>query len=172
MTGLIHIYCGDGKGKTTAATGLALRAASAGLNVVFTQFFKPGNSSEIKGLRQFPNIRLMHCSKAYGLWKRMDEETRRQAKVDYSALFEAVAAAAENADVLVLDEVISACNHDAVPQQRLRAFLQNKPKTLEVVLTGRQPSDELLELADYVTQMQKIKHPYDRGVPVRKGIEF
>lgn len=172
MAALVHIYCGDGKGKTTAATGLALRAASAGMNVVFTQFFKPGNSSEIKGLRLFPNIRLIHCTTAYGLWKRMDPEKRAKATQDYTALLEQALESAQRADLLVLDEAISACNHGAIPEQRLVSFLQSKPQNLEVVLTGRQPSAQLLELADYVTEMKKIKHPFDRGIPARRGIEF
>lgn len=172
MTALVHIYCGDGKGKTTAATGLALRAASAGMNVVFTQFFKPGNSAEIKGLRSFSNIQLLHCTRAYGLWKRMSPEKRLQATQDYTALLEQVLEKAQGANLLVLDEAISACNHGAIPEQRLVSFLQSKPENLEVVLTGRQPSAQLLELADYVTEMKKIKHPFDRGVPARRGIEF
>lgn len=172
MAGLIHIYCGDGKGKTTAAVGLAIRAASAGMNVVFAQFFKPGNSSEIKGLRCFANIRLLHCSKHYGLWKRMGEEKRLQAKEDYTALLEQVLSASETADMLVLDEAISACNHGVISEERLRDFLRNKPEKLEVVLTGRAPSGGLLDLADYVTEMKKVKHPFDRGIPARRGIEF
>lgn len=172
MAGLIHIYCGDGKGKTTAAVGLAVRAASAGMPVVFAQFFKNGSSSEIGGLRLLPNIRLMHCPTHYGLWKRMDEETRIRAQKDYFALFEHALAASERADMLILDEAISACAHGVIPEARLCDFLRDKPRNLEVVLTGRAPSATLLELSDYVTEMKKIKHPFDRGVPARKGIEF
>ncbi len=172
MAGLIHIYCGDGKGKTTAAVGLAVRAASAGMNVVFTQFFKHGNSSEIKGLRSFSNINLLHCPHHYGLWKRMDEEKRLQAKEDYTALLERVLSASETADMLVLDEAVSACEHGVISEERLCDFLRNKPRDLEVVLTGRCPSPRLLASADYVTEMKKVRHPFDRGIPARKGIEF
>lgn len=172
MKGYIHIYCGDGKGKTTAATGLAVRAASAGMQVVFTQFFKNGNSSEIRGLAQLRNIRLMHCPTHYGLWKRMDGEKRLQAKKDYTALLESVLSAAETADVLVLDEAISACDHGVISEERLLEFLHRKPQKLEVVMTGRMPSPQLLAVADYVTEMKKIRHPFDCGVPARRGIEF
>ncbi len=172
MPGFIHIYCGDGKGKTTAATGLALRAACSGMNVVFTQFFKNGRSSEIRGLSKFKNIRLMHCPQNYGLWKRMTEQQRLQAKQDYSKLLEIALDASKTADLLILDEVISACNHETISEDVVYAFLKQKPENLEVVLTGRNPSARLLDLGDYVTKMEKIKHPFDRGIPARKGIEF
>lgn len=74
--------------------------------------------------------------------------------------------------MLILDEILSACNHKVVPQALVLDSLRHKPDNLEVVLTGRNPPRELLELADYVTQMQKVKHPFDRGIPARKGIEY
>ena len=172
MPGLIHIYCGDGKGKTTAATGLAVRAAGAGKKVVFTQFFKDGSSSEIKVLQGVENIRIMHCKTVRGFWRRMDDTQKARASEDYSKLLADVIAAAADADLLVLDEIVSACNHGTVAETAVTDFLRNKPEKLEVVLTGRNPSDALLELADYVTEMRKIKHPYDCGIAARKGIDF
>lgn len=172
MPGLIHIYCGDGKGKTTAATGLAVRAAGAGKKVVFTQFFKDGSSSEIKALQGVENIRIMHCKTVRGFWRRMDDIQKAKASEDYSKLLTDVIAAAADSDLLVLDEILSACNHGTVAEAAVTDFLRRKPEKLEVVLTGRNPSDALLELADYVTEMRKIKHPYDCGIAARKGIEF
>lgn len=172
MPGLIHIYCGDGKGKTTAAAGLTLRAAGAGKQVLFTQFFKDGSSSEIAMLRTLPGIRLMYADTVAGLWKRMTPAQRQKAAEDYTRHFQKVCEAAAKADVLVLDEVLSACRHGAVPEEQVAAFLREKPETLEVVLTGRDPGETLLALADYVTEMRKIKHPYDRGIGARKGIEY
>lgn len=172
MAGLIHIYCGDGKGKTTAAVGLTLRSAGAGNRVVFTQFFKDGSSSEISLLRQIPGITVLHTKTVGGFWKRMTTEQQAQASRDYTELFHIACERAKNMDLLVLDEVISACNHGAVPEEALLEFLQNKPEHLEVVLTGRNPSEALLAQADYVTEMKKIKHPFDRGVLARKGIEY
>lgn len=172
MAGLIHIYCGDGKGKTTAAVGLTLRSAGAGNRVVFTQFFKDGSSSEISLLRQIPGISVLHTKTVGGFWKRMTTEQQAQASRDYTELFHIACERAKNMDLLVLDEVISACNHGAVPEEALLEFLQNKPENLEVVLTGRNPSEALLAQADYVTEMKKVKHPFDRGVPARKGIEY
>lgn len=172
MPGLIHIYCGDGKGKTTAAVGLAVRAAGAGKKVVFTQFFKDGSSSEIKVLQGVENIQIRHCNTVRGFWKRMTDAQKARASADYTQLFSDVARLAMDADLLVLDEIVSACNHGTIAEVAVTDFLRSKPEKLEVVLTGRNPSEHLLHLADYVTQMQKIKHPYDRGIAARKGIEF
>lgn len=172
MPGLIHIYCGNGKGKTTAAVGLSVRAAGAGKRVVFTQFFKDGSSSEVSMLRRLGNIRTMHCRTVPGRFRYMSEEKRAQAQTDYSRHLEEVLQAASDADLLVLDEAISACNNGVIQEERLLQFLADKPAGLEVVLTGRQPSAALLEAADYVTEMKKCKHPFDVGIPARFGIEF
>lgn len=172
MKGLIHIYCGDGKGKTTAAVGLAVRAAGAGKKVLFTQFFKNGSSSEIGMLKTIGNITTMHCPTSHGLFFRMNDREKAQAKLDYTQLLSDVLKEAASSDLLILDEAISACNHGMIPETRLADFLENKPDGLEVVLTGRNPSNHLLSIADYVTEMHKVKHPYDRGIGARRGIEF
>ncbi len=172
MAGLIHIYCGDGKGKTTASVGLAVRAAGAGMRVLFTQFFKDGSSSEVRMLQKMENIQTMHCRTVPGRYRNMTEEQKAQAKKDYSCHLEAVLKAAEEADLLVLDESISACNNGVISEERLLAFLTCKPEKLEVVLTGRAPTAKLLSVADYVTEMNKIKHPFEQGIPARYGIEY
>lgn len=172
MASLIHLYCGDGKGKTTAAVGLAVRASGAGKQVVFTQFFKDGSSSEIGVLSALPGVRTMHAQTVKGFYHAMTPEQRAKAREDYTALFRQVTAAAAEADLLILDEIVSACNRGVVPETLVTDFLRNKPSGLEVVLTGRKPSPALMELADYITEMRKLRHPFDRGVAARKGIEF
>ena len=172
MPGLIHLYCGDGKGKTTAALGLALRAAGAGKQVVFTQFFKDGSSSEIGPLAALPGVRVFHADTVKGFYRNMTPTQREQAGKDYTALFRLVTQAAQEADFLILDEIVSACNRGVVPEKLVTDFLREKPARLEVVLTGRNPSAALLELADYITEMRKLRHPFDRGIGARKGIEF
>ena len=172
MSGLIHIYCGDGKGKTTAAIGLAIRAAGAGKKVVFAQFFKDGSSSEISVLQTVANIRTAHCDTVRGLWKRMSDAQKAQAGKDYTSFFAEIVVLAKDADLLVLDEIVSACTHGTVAETVVLDFLRDKPNGLEVVLTGRNPSEELLELADYVSEIRKVKHPYDCGIAAREGIEF
>ncbi len=171
--GLIHLYCGDGKGKTTAAAGLSLRAAGAGKQVLFVQFFKTGSSSEIQPLKRLDTVWTMHSAIPHHRFSKMGEAERVQARDDYRRLLEeALAQARGDVDLLVLDETVSACNRGILCEETLLAFLRTKPERLEVVLTGRNPSDALLSLADYVTEMRKIKHPYDRGVRARRGIEF
>ena len=174
MKGLIHIYCGENKGKTTASVGLSVRAAGAGNQVLFTQFLKRGDSSELGALRLIPGIRTLVCEKPYGFIWTMDDEEKARARADFSALFEEAArtAAEERYGLLVLDEILGAIACGMVPEDSVVRFLKQKPESLEVVLTGRDPSPALLELADYVTEMKKIKHPFDRGIPARKGIEF
>ena len=172
MTGLIHLYCGEGKGKTTAAVGLAVRASGAGKQVFFTQFFKDGSSSEVKRLRELPGVKTMHAQTVKGFYRSMTPEQRAKAREDYTALFRQVTAASEKADLLILDEIVSACNRGVVPEALVTDFLRSKPSGLEVVLTGRNPAPALLELADYITEMRKQRHPFDRGIPARKGIEF
>ena len=87
-------------------------------------------------------------------------------------MFQAACISAKNAELLVLDEIVSACNHGTVPEDAVLDFLKSKPENLEVVLTGRNPSEALLVQTDYVTEMKKVKHPFDRGVLARKGIEY
>ena len=172
MRGLIHIYCGNGKGKTTAAVGLTVRAAGAGKRVLFAQFFKSGDSSEIAVLQSLPTVTTFHCDTVRGFFSRMTGEQRAQAARDYTAMLRLLFERAQEADLLVLDEAVSACNHGVIPEAELIRFLCAKPEALEVVMTGRDPSAALLETADYVTEMRKIRHPFDAGVRARRGIEF
>ncbi len=170
----IHIYCGDGKGKTTTAMGLAVRAAGSGQKVVLTQFMKCGSSCELKILRELPQVEIICCEKNFGFIWNMNEEEKAEARAAYTELFDqAVQAAVEGeAFLLVMDEFMSAYNLGMINREKALQFLKEKPENLEVVLTGRDPAPELLELADYVSEIQKRKHPFDQGIPARKGIEM
>ena len=170
--GLVHLYYGDGKGKTTAAMGLALRAAGRGYPVLVVQFLKRGDSGEIKALERL-GIRTLAYPKLSGFSFQMDE---RQKKDFLCAHEEKLKKAKEYCTqkpngVLVLDEAIGACRKGLLKEEELLAFLQDRPSGWEIVLTGRQPSAAMLETADYVTEMKKEKHPFDRGIPARDGIE-
>lgn len=169
---MIHIYCGDGKGKTTAAVGLAVRMAGFGGKVLLGQFFKDGSSSEIASLRSLTNITVRHCRTIPGRFVRLTPEQRIQVSADYTNYLTELLDNSVKYDMLILDEVVSACNHGTVPEGQLIDFLKKLPEGMEVVLTGRNPSPSLLELADYVTEMRKLRHPFDNGVPAREGIEF
>lgn len=170
--GLVHIYCGDGKGKTTAALGLTIRAAGSGMTVVFVQFFKDGKSAEFNAMAEQVNIILLPPERTFGFSWTLTPEEKQQAAEFYTNHFRRATELARLADLLVLDEIIGACNCGAVPEAEVLAFLQNKPAGLEVVLTGRNPSQAMVDAADYVTEMRKIKHPFDRNIGARPGIEY
>lgn len=177
MSGLIHIYCGDGKGKTTAALGLALRAAGSGKKVLLLQFFKDGKSSEFSTLSHVPGIEVIPQARTFGFSWTLSEEEKAEARAYYSGLLEEAFRRSGEADgpnigLLVLDEAMSACTTGMIDEARLLALLAEKPAELEVVLTGRNPSQALVDAADYVTEMKKVKHPFERGVAARKGIEY
>ena len=171
MKGLIHIYCGDGKGKTTAAVGLAVRAAGAGRKVLFVQFLKNGNSAELASLRLL-GIRTRVAKNSYGFIWTMSEEEKARAAADYTALLREAFSGAEPVDVLVLDEAVGAAGCGMIPEEELLRLLSERPEAMEVVLTGRDPSEALCAAADYVTEMKKIRHPFDRGLAAREGIEY
>lgn len=169
---MIHIYCGDGKGKTTASVGLAVRMAGFGGKVLFGQFFKDGSSSEIVSLKQLSGIEARHCVTIPGRFIRLTPQQRDVVSADYTEYLRRLLLDAPGYDLLVLDEVISACNHGTVPEELLLSFLDRCPENTEVVLTGRNPSAALQARADYITEMKKIRHPFDRGITAREGIEF
>ncbi len=172
MQGLIHIYCGDGKGKTTAAIGLAVRAAGSGKKVLLLQFFKDGRSSEFSALAHVPGIEVIPQTRTFGFSWTLTPEEKEEARDYYAGLLEEAFRRAGGFGLLVLDEAMSACTTGMIDVARLLALLREKPAELEVVLTGRNPSQALLDAADYVTEMKKIRHPYGQGVPARKGIEY
>ena len=172
--GLIHIYCGDGKGKTTAATGLAVRAAGRGKRVVIARFLKTDDSGEVPVLKQIPGITVIPCTKTFGFYFRMTEEQKKEAAVYYSGLLEQAwqTAKEQKAGLLVLDEIMAVMKYEIISVDEMLEFLKNISEEVEVVLTGRNPAPRLVEAADYVSEIRKIKHPYDKGVTARKGIEF
>lgn len=172
--GFIQVYCGDGKGKTTAATGLAIRAAGTGMNVLFVRFLKNENSGELVVLDQIPGIDVIHLNQDFGFVFRMTEEEKQEAKKVYSNLWREATkrAVEENYDMLVIDEFMAAYRYGFIDHDQALTFLKNRPEKLEVVLTGRDPAPEIQELADYISEIKKIKHPFERGIPARKGIEF
>ena len=167
--GFVHIYTGDGKGKTTAAIGLTVRALGAGLKVVFVQFFKPGDSSEVKVLKELPNLRYFSFGKKGFRKGDIPEEEKNLILSGWAKVKEFLKS--ENLDVLVLDEFTYCVNWGIIPLQEVVKALKDRTLSLEVVITGRKAPEELLELADLVTFMKKVKHYFDENTPARKGIE-
>lgn len=174
MNGCIHIYCGDGKGKTSAAIGLAVRAAGRGKRILIARFLKTDDSGEVPVLRHIPGIRVLPCRRSFGFTFRMTEEQKREAAAYYQGQFQKACRETLEGDydVMILDEILAACNSHLVEETEVLRFLKQKPPKLEVVLTGRNPSPELTELADYVSVIQMQKHPFTEGIPAREGIEY
>jgi cob(I)alamin adenosyltransferase len=170
--GLVQVYTGNGKGKTSAAFGLALRAVGRGLKVCIIQFIKGGfDYGELYVVDRLPNLTL----KAFGRGKFITEKPA--GKEDVRLAEEALALAEQVAkggdyDVVVLDEVNVALSLSLIKVGRVLELIKDKPEHVELVLTGRNAPSEIVEAADLVTEMREIKHPFNRGLPARKGIEF
>lgn len=172
--GLIHIYCGENKGKTTAAVGLAVRSFGSGFKVIFCQFLKTSPSGELNSFEKL-GIKAYRITKPKGFTWEMSEEELSTLKQEHNKLFKEVISLIDgdgDKTLLVCDELIGAYVGGHIDKDMVMDFLNNKPKNLEVVLTGRNPGEELLEIADYITEMKKIKHPMDKGINARKGIEM
>ncbi|NLJ06404.1 MAG: cob(I)yrinic acid a,c-diamide adenosyltransferase [Sphingobacteriales bacterium] len=168
--GYIHLYTGNGKGKTTAALGLALRAVGAGKRVFIGQFVKGMHYAEIDALKRFSEIEI----KQYGLDCFIKKEpTEKDIKAAQIGLREVTEMILENKyDIVVMDEVCIALHYHLFDLNDIIKILQKKPVSMEIILTGRYAPAKLYELADLITEMKEIKHYYNKGVQARKGIEY
>ncbi|MCL2817638.1 MAG: cob(I)yrinic acid a,c-diamide adenosyltransferase [Clostridiales bacterium] len=170
--GCLQVYTGDGKGKSTAAFGLALRAAGQGLKTVIIQFMKNGSHyGEIGALaRLSPEIAVF----SYGGEKciRLGEETPEDAALARAALRKAGEAMLSGIDILILDELSVAVHFGLLKEAEVLELLAARPPHLEIVVTGRKAPQSVIGLADLVTEMKEVKHPHQKGVGARCGIEF
>lgn len=167
--GLVHLYCGDGKGKTTAAMGLALRALGQGMRVVVVQFLKNGTSGELEPLKKLGAAVYSGQPGAKFTFQMNAEEKAQATKENNARLAEALQ---QPCDLLILDEICAARNSGMVDEALAKQAVLERPQHREVVLTGRNPEAWMVEDADYITEMQPRRHPYEQGIPARKGIEF
>ena len=174
MKGLVHIYTGNGKGKTTAAIGLGIRACGRGFRVLMVQFLKGAGTGEVFTLKKLePDFVLHRGTELNKFTWNMTEDELRQAKARQEDIFRFAAEAVSggNCDLLILDEVLGAISAGMVDAKAVADFVRTKPERLELVLTGRDAPAELVELADYVSDINAVKHPMEKGMPARKGIE-
>lgn len=171
--GFIHIYYGDGKGKTTTSMGLAVRAAGYGMKVIVYQFMKNNKTSERNILNTIANITIINGLDEEKFSFQMTDEEKKEHKQFYMSKFKEVTnkAVKEKYDMLVMDEIIYTLRAGLLEERIVLEFLNSKPESLEVVLTGNGPSEKLIEAADYVSEIKKIKHPFDQGITARFGIE-
>lgn len=172
---MVHLYCGDGKGKTTAAMGLALRMAGRGRKVLIAQFLKGSDSGERYALAGLPQAVLLEVPERVKFSFAMTPEEKQAERARYQRLLEQIKGrlAREDFGLLVLDEACAALSTGLVPLEDILDCLDLcLARGTEAVLTGRDPAAQLVERADYVTQFVKIRHPYDQGTAARPGIEY
>ncbi|MBA4409297.1 MAG: cob(I)yrinic acid a,c-diamide adenosyltransferase [Bacteroidota bacterium] len=173
-TGLIHIYTGEGKGKTTASVGLAIRALGHGMKVCYVHFNKQpelyGNN-EIQSLKKLGATILGYT---HGHWSFNGSVTRESSRTEVknglADLSEYIGK--EKPDLIILDEILISVRDGVLEENELISFIDQKPKHLELVMTGRGATDGLIERADYVSNIVKVKHPFDRKIYSRQGIEY
>ena len=170
MQGYIHLYTGNGKGKTTAAFGLALRAAGAGKKVFIAQFVKGMHYSELDALKRFPEIRVRQFGLDCFIVNQPDEKDIRAARHGLQQVAKVISG--NLSDVVVMDEVCIALHYHLFEVEELIDILNVRPSEMEIILTGRYAPLRLLEIADLVTEMREIKHYFTSGVQARKGIEY
>lgn len=176
--GLVQIYTGDGKGKTTAAFGLALRAAGQGHKVLIYQFLKPpaldiGERFVLK--LGAVRIRVEALDLPWGMEKSFEDKKQvARAKAAISNALERLAQTAEKRfyDVLILDEIIFCISKGLASVEEIKNLIGRKDPAVEIVLTGRGATKQLIDMADLVTEMKNIKHPFDKATPARRGIEY
>jgi cob(I)alamin adenosyltransferase len=170
MKGYVQVYTGNGKGKTTAALGLALRAAGAGLRVFVAQFVKSSEYSEIKALRRFDDlITVRQFGTGRFILGAPDEEDLRAARRGWQELKSIIAAGSY--DVVVLDELNIAIFYKLILPDELIEVIESRPAHVELIITGRNAHEKILARADLVTEMREVKHYYAAGVQARDGIE-
>lgn len=166
---MIHIYCGNGKGKTTAALGLAVRMTGAGGRVHICQFMKGSETSELTSLKRL-GIRVRRLSKDHGFSRNMTDDVKKAVRAEHDAMLDECLG--DECDLLILDEIFSAVNNGLADKDKALQVMHLVSHFTDIVLTGRDPADEFLSDADYITDMNCVRHPYQRGICARKGIEY
>jgi len=175
--GLVQIYTGDGKGKTTAALGLALRAAGQGNKVLIYQFLKPASLElgERAALQSSPRIRVEALDVPWDMYKSFeDEEVMKRTREAIREAIKSLAVTAEKrlCDCMILDEIVFCIARGLAKAEDIRRLIEVRDEHVEIVMTGREATAELIEMADLVTEMRKVKHPFDSGAKARRGIEY
>lgn len=174
--GLLHLYTGNGKGKSTAAAGLALRMAGNGFRVFFSQFLKNTPSGEIDAFKRFDGLvtvcRPFMRHKAF-IWNQTPEQQEASA-IDLASGWDLIRNKLSDSSIrlFVFDELLDVIGMGFIQEENVREALRKRHPEAEVVLTGRQASEAMIGMADYVTQMVMVKHPFETGTMARRGVEY
>lgn len=167
---MLHIYCGDGKGKTTAAIGLAIRMSGYDKHILFAQFLKGSHTGELNTLEKIYNIEILRCNRQYGFFESMTDNDKDKITKNHNDNLEHIIKNANKYDMIILDEVLDAYNYNLADKSIIEKIVNTY--TGELVITGRNPDEFFLKCADYVSEIRKQKHPYDKGIIARAGIEY
>jgi len=172
--GLVHIYTGDGKGKTTACVGLALRMAGSGGKVLYAFMQKGVMSSEVKLLETISGIDVFQVCTMTKFSHLQNEEEKAEYRHQHTQGLMKIISLCKSGkyNMVVVDEAIGAVLEKAIDLEAVMELIQTRPDNCEIILSGRKTPVELTELADYVSDIQAVKHPFDKGIPARRGIEF
>ncbi len=167
---MLHIYCGDGKGKTTASLGLALRMSGAGMKVAFVQFMKGGDTAELNSLKLIGNIDVMRCDRDYGFLSTLSESDKRELTDCHNALLDR--AFSGGYEGIILDELKISYRCGLLDTGKAERLIIGGAKTAEIAITGRDPAQVFIDAADYISEIKCVRHPYKKGITARKGIEY
>lgn len=173
MRALAHLYYGDGKGKTTAAVGLAVRAVGQGMRVIFAQFFKTMPTGEVSMLEKL-GVTVLRAQLPAGFTWSMTEEELLSLRKGHDILLQKAADLTDpgTKTLLVLDEAADAYAYGYLDREALLTACEGRPEATELVITGHCAPEEIASFCDYVTEMKAHSHPFEKGIPARKGIEF
>ena len=175
---MIQLYTGNGKGKTTAAVGAAMRAAGSGRKVIFAQFMKGNDTGELHSLARIPEIEICRSAKEFGFYSTLSEEQKEELRAEHNRILDGLLEAfgisgRRKVSMVILDEITYPVNWGLVDCAKLKKLLElGKAKELEMILTGRDAAPFLQDAADYLTEMTSVRHPYEKGIAARKGIEY
>ena len=169
--GLVEVYTGDGKGKTTCAVGLAVRCAGQGFRVLFAQFLKGRSTGEIDPLKKL-GVKVIRSESVTKFIPDMAPSELALCRHEQNKVFDAVRQDMDGYGLVVLDEIFGAVSTGMIDKNDVITLINQKPAGTELVLTGRGAPDEIIKLADYVSEIKAVKHPYEKGIAARRGIEY
>lgn len=173
--GYIEIYTGDGKGKTTAALGLGMRAAGNNMTVYMVRFLKGGKSGELESIKKLePYFKVFRFEKERDFFWNLNDEEKKELKSEIRKAYEFCIDVLKNkkCDILIMDEVMGVLQNNLLTEEDILKLMDLKPKNVELVLTGRNVPLKIIDRADLVTEMNPIKHYFEKGVAAREGIEY
>ena len=173
--GYVQVYTGNGKGKTTAAVGQAIRSAGNGLNVYMLQFLKTGETGELEIAKLLGDkFQIFRFQTQEGFFWNLNDEEKAVLQTEVNTAYDFAMEVVKNAkcDVFILDEIMGVLSNKLLTEEQIINLIDNKPINMELILTGRNASDSIINKADLVTNMEKVKHYIDNGIYAREGIEY